>query len=574
MAKTVEEVLRVRRFMEAFLEDTFVYLTPDESLEALEGKDLCAIVRPHLIEREWARPFVPLFTLDELSERTEGFITHLESNRAHLLATGFSETGFAQCEWLQVRLGNLYYTREPLRRRGRQGQPGEWIYDFVWVAGHDKSTGNVTPTSSVYEAATLLRLDPKPWPADDSPNQEQEFEMISVGDERQVLSLRATVFDLRIAVLRRLLKAVREHDASELRTDCLTLFVRFLTREQKEFLLRADTWYLPPQHREFAALYAISTRAGGLSDLLDVIGHFEREINLGRLAITRRHLFGLMSIDDNGRPSVVKDLYWTTSHREPFYATVTAYTSRTFAHAGHVTDYLFWRDHILASGWEPATTSVTGSPVSDGNLFYRDKNRWVIAYQGVQIHVDDVPQRSGLKELKGLRCIAHLLSRPLVEVHVRDLVRLIDGAQSISEDFQRLGKERAHADEGLRDADDGADPGTKPDQDAREAYLEAIRELTKDLTKAKETGNEAAIEQIQIQLTWYRNELGTGTVRRGESPMNRAMRTRIQKAIRTARIRIQNTHPELGMHLLKSIETGTQCRYMPQEPTQWDTRSR
>jgi hypothetical protein len=61
-----------------------------------------------------------------------------------------------------------------------------------------------------------------------------------------------------------------------------------------------------------------------------------------------------------------------------------------------------------------------------------------------------------------------------------------------------------------------------------------------------------------------------GRARRIGDPVERARKTvstRIRRTIAT----IGRTHPELGRHLERSIDTGSWCAYRPAEPVDWQT---
>ena len=143
----------------------------------------------------------------------------------------------------------------------------------MWAPdGTAYTNDGVAVTACPYEDAALIEdLDPE--------------------DAARLVAGRQQIFDLKIRVLQRLLTALRHRDAHTLWSDCQRLLTNTLTAEEAEFYLRMDRFYLGFDVRtgetvdEGADLFA-----GGLTDLLEIIGHFEEEVTIGALDRTRRRL--------------------------------------------------------------------------------------------------------------------------------------------------------------------------------------------------------------------------------------------------------------------------------------------
>jgi hypothetical protein len=101
---------------------------------------------------------------------------------------------------------------------------------------------------------------------------------------------RERIYALKERVLRRLVKSARERDASRIWGDCLSILSDILSRTEAEYLLAMDRFYeglMAEGQPAFPSLTRCRIYANaGLSDLLLVIAHFEKEINIGTMANT------------------------------------------------------------------------------------------------------------------------------------------------------------------------------------------------------------------------------------------------------------------------------------------------
>lgn len=571
---SAEAVFGARKAIEAFLHDTALFLPRNDALKVLEGHDLHAFAcRPRLVE-QLAHPFVPLYTLPELAERTAGFIAHLERNREHLLLTGFSRTGFARCEWLQIRLGNLYYTYEPISWRARAGAAREWIYEYAWTADAD--------AEAPFSAATTPIRD--------------GYEPIAEDVRVRLASLRAIVHDAKIAILRLLLTVMHDRDTHDLRERSRELLVRSLSPGDKDFLLRADDYYLRLPSGEPAFSSARGYGAGGLSDLLDVIGHYEREIELGRLAHTRERLFGFMSTDDHGRFSMSRNLYSETEEIALLETALATYLSRTVAHAARVTDYRLWRDRTLNEGWAPAaepkrTPFECQNQSTAENVFRRERNKWIVAFNGRRsVEVPD-PMRgpNAGQGYAGFRTVAYLLSKPHVRISAYELDNYEIAVAVATDHSQHVSLTEA-IDAGLSTSRASGEQGKLPDDQAVSDYRKRLAALqtsvegaSKELAAAQtdpkrmQTGR---VIRLQKQITEWEEEIsllkreigravGQGGQLRSIDGERETVRLRVRGRIERVRKRLEECDPVLGKHLRDHIITTDGFKYAPPLPVDW-----
>jgi tetratricopeptide (TPR) repeat protein len=173
----------------------------------------------------------------------------------------------------------------------------------------------------------------------------------------------------------------------------------------------------------------------------------------------------------------------------------------------------------------------------DENVFRRDGGVWQLRYAGREAHVPDA---------KGLRDIATLLGLPGREVHVRALLGLTSPATG---------------------ADDVLDA------QAAAEYRLRIAELDRELDAADLSGDADRGARATAERDFLIRELAAATglggrPRRLADETEKARKT-VTARIRHAVTRMSDVHPELAEHLAASVQTGTQCVYLPAEAIRW-----
>jgi hypothetical protein len=167
---------------------------------------------------------------------------------------------------------------------------------------------------------------------------------------------------------------------------------------------------------------------------------------------------------------------------------------------------------------------------------------WDLGFGGRSVQIPDA---------RGLRDLAHLLSRPGQAVSVLELagdpgaeVSGVRGAPALDERARREIRDRLQH------------------LDAEEADAEADGD-----------GERAALarEDRQLLAEAVARDLGLGgRSRRIGDPVERIRKT-VSTRIRRAVAAVGRVHPELGRHLERSIDTGAWCAYRPSEPVHWHT---
>ncbi|MBI2911041.1 MAG: transcriptional regulator [Chloroflexi bacterium] len=195
--------------------------------------------------------------------------------------------------------------------------------------------------------------------------------------------------------------------------------------------------------------------------------------------------------------------------------------------------------------------SLTGSRRATGaraqeNVFRREGDYWAVTFEGQTVR---------LRDLKGMRYLASLLTYPGREFHVLDLVAGESG---------RPAERREHS--GLTVSSD-SDAGVLLDAQAKEAYRRRLAEIAEDIEEARAMGDDERAAQAEVERDFLVRELARavglgGRDRRVGSASERA-RASVTRAIRQAMARIREYHPVLGKHLEQAIRTGTYCVYLP-----------
>ena len=224
------------------------------------------------------------------------------------------------------------------------------------------------------------------------------------------------------------------------------------------------------------------------------------------------------------------------------------------------------------SGEAPATLTPPPSPVDttvalEGKavrppaptIFRREGEYWTIAFRG---------QTSRIKDAKGLAYVSFLLRQPHVEVHVSELVNLGAGPADPVDD--RTGIELGTLRFGLGDS------GVVLDAQAKAAYRTRLEELRGELFEAETFHDTGRAERTRAEIDFLTQELVSATGlggrdRRVGSDTERA-RVNITRAIVRALARIDESDPELGRHLRRTIKTGIFCMYTPDASveTNWE----
>lgn len=193
--------------------------------------------------------------------------------------------------------------------------------------------------------------------------------------------------------------------------------------------------------------------------------------------------------------------------------------------------------------------------IEQANVLSCDGDYWTIAYDG---------QVATVRDVKGLRDLARLLSTPRREIHVLDLVS--DGSTAADRTSSEVSRQAGlHVDEGAREP--------VIDETARNAYRQRIIELEQELDVAEQMGNADAVAHHRSERDALVDHLVAtyglgGRPRRTADHVERA-RKAVSRRIHTMVSRVDDAHPQFGRHLRASLRTGVFCSYQPDRSLHW-----
>ena len=217
---------------------------------------------------------------------------------------------------------------------------------------------------------------------------------------------------------------------------------------------------------------------------------------------------------------------------------------------------------------------ATGSPTRrrdhgsedrpSASRFQREDDHWSLSFAGETVR---------LRDLKGLRYLAHLVAEPGREFHVLDLVAAEEGAAT-----QTSASAEALGERGSRAAF-ASDAGVGPllDEQAKATFRRRLAEVEEDVEEAQALGDHERAAGAQLERDFLIRELsravGLGGRDRPVGAAAERARVSVTRAIRYALQRIGEHHPQLGGHLDHAVNTGTYASYTPDPatPVHWQT---
>ena len=193
--------------------------------------------------------------------------------------------------------------------------------------------------------------------------------------------------------------------------------------------------------------------------------------------------------------------------------------------------------------------------VTTGYLFRLEGDYWTVAFDAETIRIRDA---------KGMRHLARLLTEPGRELHALDLTRTESGVP-----------ERAMSRSDDLTADALGDAGAQLDAEAKASYRRRLEELREEVSEADAWNDVERASRARQEIEFLADELAGavglgGRDRKAASAAERA-RLSVTRAVRAAMARIGEASPSLGRHLESTIRTGTYCSYNPDPrlPISW-----
>lgn len=185
------------------------------------------------------------------------------------------------------------------------------------------------------------------------------------------------------------------------------------------------------------------------------------------------------------------------------------------------------------------TPELTAPPMAVVTM-HRAGEFWLVRSEGAEFH---------LKDTKGVRILAELISHPGREFHV---LELSGGPETATEVIDR------------------GDAGEVLDEQARRAYQQRAQELREELEEAEQWNDRGRTDRARQELDFLQRELagamGLGGRERRTGAASERARVNVQRRIRDAIRRIESQQPNLAKHLDWAVRTGTFCVYRGDAP--------
>jgi tetratricopeptide (TPR) repeat protein len=208
-----------------------------------------------------------------------------------------------------------------------------------------------------------------------------------------------------------------------------------------------------------------------------------------------------------------------------------------------------WIDRVESDRQTGPRRSV---PIGDNGtadmVFRREGEFWTIVWHGKTIR---------LRDAKGLRYVAYLLAHPGHQIHVHDLITVVEGSA-----VDTQSQDAAHSD-GLEIVRDIGGRDSALDPRARSEYGARLRELRIELDEAERFNDSGRAGRLRAEIDLVSGELTAGLGRRASSDNAERARSMVSKRIRATLDKINDEDPALGRHFATSIKTGYFCAYLP-----------
>ena len=267
------------------LDEAFGFFEPPKALNIFEKENLSELAHKVAIVDYIGDKWTPFYSLDEAAEILEAFIVNQQHNRESLIRTGYPKISFERSRWIDSSLNRLYYVKSAVGfNKAIRNKNGDFEYSYVWKKNITKDWEIIRSES--YEDGMF-------------------FDFLTTEEANLIEDGRYEFYKLKISILKETARAINLRTTHCLWKNCLRLMTESLTSRKAEFYLRIDRLYTGYDIRSGKIVSEdLEIIAGGLSGLLELIGHCWKEIELGTLANTRDALDNCVAIDTYGVPKL------------------------------------------------------------------------------------------------------------------------------------------------------------------------------------------------------------------------------------------------------------------------------
>lgn len=573
------------------LVEVLYHLPTEEAVGIFESSEVGRLAEYEALVIYLRTSDAPLYGLPELADLLRSFAEYLLLQREHLVTTGYPVYYFPRSAWLASRLDTLYFTKQPIRCgrvRDGNGRPGR---AFTWSKVAE-SEGQSAEQACSYEEADYL---PE----------------LTAGDGERLEQIRPKLFDLKLDIVEELASSVSRRGPARLWEKCLSLLTECLLNDEPEFLLRIDHLYTGFDiRRPDTSEQGLGYDPGGLSNLLELIGHCEEELTIGAFAKTRRALGNdlvsrLRSSEGPGLDyfracsvlpreqldSLLDGFLALESQAQEFWkgyitrvnealgnefyeeVEIREKVKRHLAHKfePHLRRFSDVSKAYLESYGEPPEVRLTHTVLGSQegrNMFRREGQTWSVVYDSKHITLD---------HSDGATYIAYLLEHPDTHLRVHDLYAIAHPNRPASgvKPYTDVSSEEL-ADIGLSPDNQRSPTDRQDDAELFSTYRKAQTDLQKELDEAHGKGDSRKVDELQTQLENV-NRLISARFRPDGRPRlpgdrNKRAYDRVSKAIEPVKRFIKQHHSSLARHLDNSLHYDTYVyHYSPEPPITWET---
>ncbi len=285
------------------LEEAMNYLPGGAALNYFESENLTSLVQKEEFVSDIANGYLNLFTIDELPGLVQEYINQLREDSDFIIKTGYPRHTFCKHGVLNE-MSRLFYTRCPetmtfynLSKNKTEctisyHKSEFWdLLDFMKfrIPVNDRVLIKYTWKDGSYLNSPILKG-------------------LSSNDVNLIEKTRHRLFEIKINILGEILKSINKRDASDLWMNCLKIlsedskkdFVKFFMLEEKEIFESGSNVErevsIDIGNNKFKLKKVIDAYwTGGIMQVLNTIGFFEKEIKIGTLSKTKEILHDLPS---------------------------------------------------------------------------------------------------------------------------------------------------------------------------------------------------------------------------------------------------------------------------------------
>ncbi len=571
-----------------------------KALKHLDPKEVLEFFKTENLEKLLASVFAldylnlniaPLYTLHELQSLTSDLINHMNENKDSLIDTGFPISIFKKSLWLDRHLNQLYplnekhplYSDDYLNDLEDSFRLINQASDYLQLQGSDQSSIHDLGEYSLALEEKILENAKKNINKGNissihkTPQDVNEpHPAFSDADVDRVKNLRAKVFDIKIKVLEKLSIALSSNDRNRSHSiiidDYYQMIKTHLSPDDITFLLDIDKRYSlitgnlfehPPQ------FYSLWCYNAGLTDLLKVIGHYQKELEIGTMNEVKKILECL------GTEMLPESYYEVLNNhdmKENLDKAILVFSVL------EKQESLFWKNYINKVN-DLVGKATIEQPVidpfkalldkfilnsSDTNLFLKAGDIWFISYN---------KENALINHSVGLNYIAWLLANPEESFPSSSMHELGDQPRKVRQKdiLSKMAKEQiSHYDDIV---DSSYSYGNQPviDDTAKKDIKNRTEELKDTIKYKKSQKEDTSEEETELALLKEYLKSSTGLLEKPRyfNSEDEKARKNVTNAISIAIKRIEEHCPKTAHHLKISIKKGNINSYSPEKIIDW-----